>query len=40
MSKVSIIVPVYNAGQYLRKAIESVLNKTYKDFEMLLINDR
>ena len=40
MSKVSIIVPVYNAGQYLRKAIESVLNQTYTDFELLLINDR
>lgn len=40
MSKVSIIVPVYNAEKYLREAIESVLNQTYTDFELLLINDR
>lgn len=40
MSKVSVIVPVYNAEKYLREAIESVLHQTYTDFELLLINDR
>lgn len=40
MSKVSVIVPVYNAEKYLSEAIESVLNQTYTDFELLLINDR
>ena len=40
MSKVSIIIPVYNAERYLREAIESVLKQTYTDFELLLINDR
>lgn len=40
MSKVSIIMPVYNAEKYLCEAIESVLNQTYTDFELLLINDR
>lgn len=40
MSKVSVIVPVYNAEEYLTEAIESVLNQTYTDFELLLINDR
>ena len=40
MSKVSIIIPVYNAEKYLREAIESVLKQTYTDFELLLINDR
>ena len=40
MSKVSVIVPVYNAEKYLKEAIESVLNQTYTDFELLLINDR
>lgn len=40
MSKVSVIMPVYNAEKYLKKAIESVLNQTYTDFELLLINDR
>ena len=40
MSKVSVIMPVYNAEKYLSEAIESVLNQTYIDFELLLINDR
>lgn len=40
MSKVSIIMPVYNAERYLREAIESVLRQTYANFELLLINDR
>lgn len=39
MSTVSIIMPVYNAEKYLHKAIESILNQTYKDFELILIND-
>ena len=40
MSKVSIIMPVYNAERYLREAIDSVLRQIYTDFELLLINDR
>lgn len=40
MSKVSVIMPVYNAERYLSEAIESVLNQAYTDFELLLINDR
>ena len=39
MSKVSIIMPVYNAEKYLCEAIESVLKQTYTDFELFLIND-
>ena len=39
MSKVSIIMPVYNAAKYLCEAIDSVLKQTYTDFELLLIND-
>lgn len=37
--KVSIIVPVYNAGQYLEKCIQSILNQKFQDFELLIIND-
>ena len=40
MSKVSVIMPIYNAEKYLSEAIESVLNQTYTDFELLLINDK
>jgi len=32
-------MPVYNAGEYLRAAMESVLKQTYTDFEFIIIND-
>lgn len=35
----SVVMPVYNAGRYVRMAIDSVLNQTYTDFELILIND-
>lgn len=35
---ISIIVPIYNAELYLEETINSVLNQTYKNFELLLIN--
>ncbi|MBI4665137.1 MAG: glycosyltransferase [Nitrospinae bacterium] len=36
---VTVLMPVYNAGKYLRQSIESVLAQTYGDFEFLIIND-
>ena len=36
---ISVIVPVYNAEKYLHRCIDSVLAQTYKDFELLLIDD-
>ncbi|MCR8560182.1 glycosyltransferase [Mucilaginibacter sp. BJC16-A38] len=39
MALISVIMPVYNAGEYLREAIESVLNQTFTDFEFLIYND-
>lgn len=36
---ISIIVPVYQVEQYLRQCIESILNQTYKQLEILLIDD-
>lgn len=35
----SVLLPVYNAGRYLVPAVESVLNQTFKNFEVLLLND-
>ena len=39
MPQVSIIIPVYNSEKYLRTTIESLLNQTYKDFEIILVDD-
>lgn len=37
--KISVIVPIYNAEKYLHRCIDSILNQTFTDFEVLLIND-
>lgn len=36
---VSIIVPIYNVGQYLPKCIESIINQTYADLDIILVDD-
>lgn len=38
-SKVSIVIPVYNGANYLREAIDSAVNQTYRNCEILVIND-
>jgi len=37
--KISVIVPVYNCEMYLNKCINSVLNQTFEDFEVIIINN-
>jgi len=39
MSKVSVIIPVYNRPVYVVEAIESVLNQTHKDWELIVVDD-
>ncbi len=39
ISKISIIVPIYNVEKYLSKCIDSIVNQTYKHIEILLVND-
>jgi glycosyltransferase involved in cell wall biosynthesis len=39
MPKISVIVPVYNAGEYLHRCVDSILAQTFADFELLLIDD-
>lgn len=36
---ISVIVPVYNVEQYLDKCVESIVNQTYKDLEIILVDD-
>lgn len=36
---ISIIVPIYNVEKYVKKCIESIINQTYKNIEIILIND-
>ena len=39
MPLVSVIIPIYNTEDYLREALDSVINQTYKDMEIICIND-
>ena len=39
MSAISVIVPVYNVEKYIRKCIQSILNQSFQDFELILVDD-
>lgn len=39
MSKISVIIPVYNVGKTLNKCLDSVINQTFKDLEIICIDD-
>lgn len=39
MSKVSVIVPVYNVEQYVAKCLDSIINQTYKNLEIICVDD-
>ena len=39
MDKISIIVPIYNVEKYLRDCIESIINQTYTEIEIILVNE-
>ena len=39
MIKVSVIVPIYNVENYLKKCLDSIINQTLKDIEIICIND-
>ena len=37
--KVSVIIPYFNKGKYIKEAVESVINQTYKNIEIVCIDD-
>lgn len=36
---ISIIIPAYNAGKYIEKCIQSIINQDFRDFEIIIVND-
>jgi len=38
-SKISVIIPIYNTAEYLPRRLDSILNSTYQNLEVLCIND-
>lgn len=39
MAKITVILPVFNNEKYIQKSVESVLNQTFTDFELIIVND-
>ena len=39
MARISVILPVYNSQKFIKKSIDSVLNQTFSDFELIIVND-
>ena len=38
-SLISIVIPIYNAEKYLEECLNSIKNKTYQNFEVIMVND-
>ena len=39
MTKLTVLMPVYNVASYIKEAVDSVLNQSFHDYELLIIND-
>ena len=40
MAKISVIIPVYNAEKYISRCLDSIINQTFKDIEIICVNDK
>ena len=40
MNKVSVVIPVYNSSKYIKECLDSVINQTYKNIEIIIVNDK
>ena len=36
---ISVIIPVYNVEQYLKRCLDSIVNQTFEDYEIICVND-
>ncbi len=39
MAKITVVVPIYKTEKYLRRCVDSILNQTFSDFDLILVND-
>ena len=39
MKKITLVIPVYNSEKYIGRCLDSILNQTYNDVDILVIND-
>ena len=39
MHKISVIIPIYNVEKYLARCLDSIINQTYKNLEIICVND-
>lgn len=39
LEKISVIVPIYNIEQYLKNCVDSIIKQTYKNLEIILVDD-
>ena len=40
MEKVSVIIPMHNSSKYILECIDSVINQTYKELDIILVDDK
>ena len=39
VNEVSVIIPVYNASKYIEKTLKSLVSQSFKDFEIIIVDD-